>query len=240
MALTTLDGETLELAKGTLLTVGDLHALGFTRTAINKFLTPADEDSDVIARPEPIQDYVSESRNYRSAPRRYTVEEVERALSMPLVREFLIKSKQRRASLDAKRKEVINQALGWEITVEDTPLSTIFTEAVGNYNERNAGYIRSGAKTALTLGTNDPQMISRVNAMAVQIIRHNHTNYDEAWQSFRSRVGAADAFEIIQRKTADAMKQAYPQLTRYIDYAVQNRTGWSEDESLQGESRRTA
>lgn len=201
------------------LTSGDLQAMGFTEAAIEKFLTPVDDGKISGA-------YVSESGNFRSPTRFYSQTDVQRALNNPVVQNFLLKSKERRAGQDAKKGTLIQRVTDATVTVRAMPFEEAQAEAVEQYNGFNAYDISAGRKDALVLPTNDPRMVARINHQTLQHIRHNLTNYDELWSPTRNQPGADEAQKIVAYKTAKTIRQHYPQLGRYIDEWVNNRKAW--------------
>lgn len=205
--------------------VGELKELGFTRTAVDKFLSPIETPVDTKA-----QSYVSESKNFRAPARFYSVQDVQRALTNPVVRDFLIKSKNRRNTIAEEKGNRLKEARDAVITLDNRPLQEVFANAVEEYNRRNRNAIAYGNKEELVLDIQDRTMMQRVNWMTVQHIRHTLTNYDSLWQASRNRPGASEVQEIIAFKTAEVMKKAYPQLAQYIDRQMRNRPSWEEQD----------
>jgi hypothetical protein len=209
------------------ISVGELRELGFTRTALDKFLTPVEKPT-VVKK----QSYVSESTGFRAPARFYSVQDVQRALTNPVVRDFLIKSKNRRNNIDDEKGIRIKEARDAVIVLKDRPLRDVLSEAVQGYNIKNRDAIEYGTKEALVLNTQDRFMIQRINKITVQHIRHTLTNYDSLWQAARNRPGASEVQEIIAFKTAEVMKRAYPQLAQYIDRQLRDRRSWEEQDAV--------
>jgi hypothetical protein len=220
--LTGIHGEKITVTYDQI-SVGDLRELGFTRTALDKFLSPIE-----MPAVEKKHSYVSESQNFRAPARFYSVQDVQRALANPVVRDFLIKSKNRRNSIDEEKGSRIKRAREAVITLKDRPLREVLRDAVDSYNDVNSVAIANGHKDPLVLNTEDRFMIQRINGIAVRHIRHTMTNYDSLWQVCRNRPGASEVQEIIAFKTAEVMKRAYPQLSQYIDRQLRERQSWEE------------
>jgi hypothetical protein len=227
MEFTTVDGETLELADTDLLSTGNLRQLGFTRTAVEKFLTPAESP---VAEPE-LQDAVEVKQDtprpgadiFRAAPKFYSVADIKKAMSDPVVQDYLLKSKDRRNIIDERKQALIREAVEAEVFVTQKPLQLVMKDAVSDYNHVNRGDFYMGTKTPLVLNSPDFEMMQRVSKNTVQYIRHNLTNYDALWQRAARRPGATEVHAIVAKKTAEAMSKAYPQLAPYIDYQVKHR-----------------
>jgi hypothetical protein len=229
MEFTTVDGETLELADTDLLSTGNLRQLGFTRTAVEKFLTPA--ESPVVEPELDVNDGVEAKEDaprpgadiFRPAPKFYSVADIKKAMSDPVVQDYLLKSKDRRNVIDERKQALIKEATNAQVTVSQKPLQLVMKDAVAAYNHVNRGDFYMGTKTPLVLNSPDYEMMQRVSRITVQYIRHNLTNYDSLWQRASRRPGATEVHAIVAKKTAEAMSRAYPQLAPYIDYQVNTR-----------------
>ncbi|WP_298043229.1 hypothetical protein [uncultured Citricoccus sp.] len=143
--------------------------------------------------------------------------EAERALKDPAVNRVLQKrrvERMRQTDPAANANEV--KALSLVIEVEKVGIHKLELTAAHKWRERHRRAIEAGTKPAYA----ELDEWTKARLM-IQVVRHDHSNYDQAWRQFHDQPGAEACFEVIRAKTAEAIKKAYPDsLAMWVNAAM--------------------
>ncbi|TQJ35778.1 hypothetical protein FBY36_3057 [Arthrobacter sp. SLBN-122] len=247
------------------LTQEELFLLGFSYDAIEHYLTPdrdtpeSDEDDDWdddwssdesgLFMPPGFQrdsDADPESlilgaprNNFKTPSRYYSLAGVKQALEdSPELREWLQRTKERRAKENRAVRDQIALALGATIAVYESSriingntrkvrLYQLLDRSVKAWNKTYWRRIKDGTLPALDLHSDEPRMQNQVHAVTVRTIRDEMTDYALIHRAFLNKPGLEDTTKILRIKTATAITGMYSVLSKAVNFVFYHPQGWS-------------
>jgi hypothetical protein len=163
-----------------LVTRPELHARGWTDTAIKKFLGTHDGE-----QPNPRYRHAGSPMKLWKAERANAVEETDQ------FQEWLKKSIKRREAaakaVETKREKVFRFVMDWEPTVS-IPEGNVLALAIQHYNDQSIDGRSASPRS-------DPAFLQRITG---NYLRHCCTDYEFMLSEIQGRVGADDAYEDVR------------------------------------------
>jgi hypothetical protein len=99
-----------------------------------------------------------------------------------------------------------------KINVRRINIERLIEESANRYNEKWADQIRTGEMPVMNPEATVAELSERERYCVAAHIRHNHSNYDKAWQKYADMAGGSKAHGIIKRKVRVAIEASYPEL----------------------------
>lgn len=113
---------------------------------------------------------------------------------------------------DELYEQNVRAAVNTSITIDAQPLEVIIKEAAVRFNKKQAKAISAGQVEKWNAEHEVERLSNDQRALVAAHIRHNYSNYDNAWRPLFGLSGGAKAHQILKDKTFRAIKSAYPEL----------------------------